>query len=455
MNWFYWLTIWGAFLQAGISHAIDLSIDDDESIKSAAEQAAHGMFMWYAGNETGQIPGSFPEKWWEGSALFMASLQYWKYTGDTTYNSETSQGLEHQSGDGGDYMPSNYSTYLGNDDQGFWGLTAMLAAELQFPDVKDGFSWLSLAQGVFNTQIDRWDTSSCNGGLRWQLFTYQAGYAMKNTISNGVLFQLSARLARYTNNQTYADWAEKIYDWMESTPLLNEDTWHIADSVDIDDNCKSPGNNQWSYNYGTFIMGSAYMHNYTSDDKWLKRVNGFLGTTFTTFFPKRLGGNTMQEPCEPTEQCNSNEILFKGLVTSWLAYTALFIPSTKDKIQPKLKASAEAAADSCAGMGNNTCGVRWYQHKWDGWNGMEEQIIATNVFMSNLIIESDDKGPVTSETGGDSKSNPDAGSSGGGDNSGQSLKKITTGDKAGAGILTALFVGVWVGMVAFMITGAG
>lgn len=86
---------------------------------------------------------------------------------------------------------------------------------------------------------------------------------------------------------------------------------------------------------------------------------------------------------------------------------------------------------------------------------MEEQIIATNVFMSNLIIGSSDKGPVTSDTGGDSKSNPDAGSSGGGDNSGQSFKKITTGDKAGAGILTALFVGVWVGMVAFMITGAG
>jgi len=29
MNWFHWLTIWGAFLQAGISHALELSIDDD------------------------------------------------------------------------------------------------------------------------------------------------------------------------------------------------------------------------------------------------------------------------------------------------------------------------------------------------------------------------------------------------------------------------------------------
>lgn len=86
---------------------------------------------------------------------------------------------------------------------------------------------------------------------------------------------------------------------------------------------------------------------------------------------------------------------------------------------------------------------------------MEEQISASNVLLSNLIIESNDKGPVTSDTGGDSKSDPNAGEGGGGDNSGQKLKKITTGDKAGAGILTALFVGVCVGMVAFMITGAG
>lgn len=70
------------------------------------------MMGWYAGNETGQIPGAFPEKWWEGSALFLALLQYWHFTGDTTYNSLMSQGMEWQSGDEGDYMPSNYSSYL-------------------------------------------------------------------------------------------------------------------------------------------------------------------------------------------------------------------------------------------------------------------------------------------------------------------------------------------------------
>lgn len=144
----------------------------------------------------------------------------------------------------------------------FWGLAAMLAAELQFPDRSEGYSWLSLAQGVYNTQVDRWDTSTCGGGLRWQIYTYQAGYTMKNAISNGGLFQLAARLARYTNNHTYYEWAEKVWDWSCSSPLLNNKTWSVADSTNVEDGCESQGNNQWSYNYGTYLMGAAYMWNY-------------------------------------------------------------------------------------------------------------------------------------------------------------------------------------------------
>ena len=42
----------------------------------------------------------------------MALLEYWHFTGDTTYNEELSVGLQWQSGTDGDYMPSNYSSYL-------------------------------------------------------------------------------------------------------------------------------------------------------------------------------------------------------------------------------------------------------------------------------------------------------------------------------------------------------
>jgi hypothetical protein len=76
-------------------------------------------------------------------------------------------------------MPANQSKSLGNDDQGFWGMTAMTAAEYNFPNPpSDQPSWLSLAQAVFNTQAPRWDASSCGGGLRWQIFTFNTGYVL-------------------------------------------------------------------------------------------------------------------------------------------------------------------------------------------------------------------------------------------------------------------------------------
>lgn len=68
--------------------------------------------VWYHGNETGETPGAFPDKWWEGGALFYALVNYWHFTGDDTYNEVLRQGLEFQSGDDGDYMPSNFSSYL-------------------------------------------------------------------------------------------------------------------------------------------------------------------------------------------------------------------------------------------------------------------------------------------------------------------------------------------------------
>jgi mannan endo-1,6-alpha-mannosidase len=66
---------------------------------------------WYSGNETGQIPGAFPDKWWEGAALFTSLLLYWHYTGDDTYNPQVRQGMQWQAGNG-DYMASNYSSWI-------------------------------------------------------------------------------------------------------------------------------------------------------------------------------------------------------------------------------------------------------------------------------------------------------------------------------------------------------
>jgi mannan endo-1,6-alpha-mannosidase len=110
----------------------------------------------------------------------------------------------HQIGPDTNYMPLNQTESHGNDDQGFWGLTVMSAAEKKFPNPEDDQpQWLSLAQAVFNTQAERWDEEHYDGGLRWQIYSFNKDYQYKNTVSNGAFFLLASRLARFTGNNTY------------------------------------------------------------------------------------------------------------------------------------------------------------------------------------------------------------------------------------------------------------
>jgi len=114
-------------------------------------------------------------------------------------------------------MPANQTHSEGNDDQCFWGLAAIAAAEMDFPNPpKNQPQWLALAQAVFNEMWDRWDSQDCGGGLRWQIFPFNSGYDYKNSISNGCLMHLGARLARYTGNQSYVDYADQIYTWLST-----------------------------------------------------------------------------------------------------------------------------------------------------------------------------------------------------------------------------------------------
>lgn len=208
------------------------------------------------------IPGKMDTTWWVGGAMFMTLIQYWYITGDGKYNDIVTSGMLHQKGENNNYFPNNWSRWLGNDDQIFWGLAAITAAELNYPEQHGQPSWAALAQGVFNNQAPRWDSTTCDGGMRWQVHTIQEGYNLKNTVSNGGLFQLASRLYFYTNNQTYSDWANKIYDWCSSVPLINEQNWEVGDSTNNEQQCKNLGPAQWTYNYGMFVGGSSYMYNH-------------------------------------------------------------------------------------------------------------------------------------------------------------------------------------------------
>ncbi|CAG7989919.1 unnamed protein product [Penicillium salamii] len=450
-----WLaTLLGGTLAAQGALAIDLTIDDEASLKSAAKTVASTMMDYYNARDSANIPGKMDGTWWEGGSMFMTLILYWWVTGDTQFNAAVQEGMYFQKGDD-DFFPSNYSQYLGNDDQVFWGLAAITAAEFNYPELDGQPSWVSLAQGVFNTQYPRWDTSSCHGGMRWQIWPYQNGYLTKNAISNGGLFQLSARLALYTGNKTYAEWAERIWDWSATTPLLKQKNWNIADSTTCGTQCTDHGDFQWTYNYATYISGAAYMHNYTNgtETKWKEGVEGLYKTS-QQFFPTS-GGNLILSDitCEPLGNCDRNQITFKSYFTNWIGVMTTIVPGMYDTVFPQLKASAQAAAKQCSGGDSGVkCGIRWTkQAEWDKSSGLEQQMAVLGVLSANLVPFKN-KAPFTADSGGTSKSNPNAGTNSTA-NKAPVLNTIGTGDKAGAGVLTFIFVTGWAVAVTWMIRG--
>ncbi|KAL4725939.1 mannan endo-1 [Fusarium chlamydosporum] len=442
------------------ANAYDLTVNDKKSVESAAAKAAKGLTSWYTGMNPGDTPGNLPDPyyWWEAGAMFGTLVDYWWLTGDDKYNTITKQAMIHQAGDGGDYMPDNQTMTEGNDDQGFWAMAAMSAAEHQFPDPPDETpGWLAQAQAVFNEYVSRWDPEYCGGGMRWQIFKWNTGYDYKNAISNGCFFNIASRLALYTGNQTYADWAEKVWDWHTKAGVVT-DKFEVLDGVHIgkskSEKCDDIDKTQWSYNTGIFLHGAATLYNLTSDDKWKKRTDGLLDDVFNKFVKDEI---IYEQFCEPHKQCSQDQQSFKGYLARWLAATTQLYPGTKDKIMKLLKTSAQAAAKVCSGSGEGykgpsgtACGFSWTTGSFDGSIGVGPQMNALSIFMYTLVESA--KGPVTSKTGGTSKGNPNGGNTeiDASDNK-PKMKEITTSDKAGAGILTFLFVAGVIGGVSFLV----
>jgi mannan endo-1,6-alpha-mannosidase len=221
------------------------------------------MLTHYTGMNPGDVPGNLPDPyfWWEAGAVFGALIDYWFYTGDSTWNDITTQALLWQASPTQDFIPANQSKTEGNDDQSFWGMAALTAAERNFPNPPPNQpQWLELAQAVFNGQTTRWDQQYCAGGLRWQIFTWNNGYDYKNTISNGCFFNIAARLARYTGNKTYVDWAERAWQWTQDIGFMTP-TYRFWDGAGISDNCTQYNEIEWTYNNAVYLLGAAAMYN--------------------------------------------------------------------------------------------------------------------------------------------------------------------------------------------------
>lgn len=428
--------------------AIELDPSSKDSVCDATALIQKGMMDYYDGKNYGGTIGMFqpPYYWWQAGEAFGGMIDNWYFCGNDSYEQTILNALLAQTGPHYDFMPENQTMVEGNDDQGVWGLTLMGAVERNFTNPTDGSpGWLAMAQAIFNQLYSRWDGSSCGGGLRWQIFTWNGGYNYKNTISNACLFQIAARLGRYTGNDTYLEVAEKVFDWLVDVGyVVLKDKGNVFDGAEIDDNCTSIVKYEWSYNHGVVLGGLSFMYNATNGSSmWEERVQQILGGAQTYFFKNSI---MYESACQQENSftCNNDQRSFKSIFSRMLGLTSVLVPSTQSTVDDLLEQSAKAAAASCdGGRDGHTCGLNWNKQTYDGTYGLGEQMSALEV-IQNLLIH-DMPGPLTADNGGSSVGDANAGLNTSSANVLQNKLDIQTKDRAGAAIITAVILMVIIG----------
>lgn len=120
-----------------------------------------------------------------------------------------------------------------------------------------------------------------------------------------------------------------------------------------------------------------------------------------------------------------------------------------DATMAKFKTSAVAAGQQCSGGDDGKhCGIRWTKRaEWDQTQGLEQEMAVLGV-LNSVMVPFKAKGPYNTDNGGESQPDPNAGK-----DDDPKTRSITTGDRAGAGIVTAIFIGTWVAGLSWAIWG--
>ncbi|KND93093.1 Mannan endo-1,6-alpha-mannosidase DCW1 [Tolypocladium ophioglossoides CBS 100239] len=395
----FYKSVHAAAALSGIVAPKDLDTQSSSSVRNVAATLAHDTMAYYSGNtsapnsiEVENVPK--PYYWWVAGALWGAMLDYYHFTKDPSYNDVVLQALLAPTNiaPSFDYMPKEHAQEEGNDDLFFWGSAVMSAAERNFPQPKSNIpSWIDIAANVFNSLTSRWDSKNCNGGLLWQIYADNPnGMTYKNSISNGGLFQLAARLARATGNDTYLDWAQKVWDWSAEVGIIDPDSYHIYDGVDIKTSCKQVNKVSFTYTSGVFMYGAAVLANHTGKQEWADRADKLLDGAGWFFSTDSNSKNVMMEAaCEPYDKCNYDMITFKGYLSRFMWQTSVMVPGMRDKIESLLIPSAKAAASVCTGgKDGHQCGMKWYGGSYDNKPGLGPQMCALETIQGLLIHES-------------------------------------------------------------------
>ncbi|EFY93522.1 glycosyl hydrolase, putative [Metarhizium acridum CQMa 102] len=293
----------------------------------------------------------------------------------------------------------------------------MAAAGRGFSDPPAGtkLAWVPMVEDVFNKLVARFDTESCGGGLRWQVPFANRGYEHKDALPDGLFFSLGARLARYTGNKTYAEWADRAWDWVEGIGFVDNQTHAVHHGAKTDSNCKRTSKAEITANNAIFVLGASCMYNQRG---------------LHNFFPYNVA---YEAACGKEKECLAEITFFKGLMhQGWTASTQV-APFISETVLPVLRSSAAAAVKQCTGEGEGEadgrlCRSFWAREGSDGRTGVGEQMSALAAVTGLLVSKK--AGPHTAKSGKGSGGS-DNGGNGGAGGDGKADNGTSSGGKNG------------------------
>eukprot|EP00026_Physarum_polycephalum_P010847 Phypoly_transcript_11029.p1 GENE.Phypoly_transcript_11029~~Phypoly_transcript_11029.p1 ORF type:complete len:310 (+),score=30.78 Phypoly_transcript_11029:13-942(+) len=254
-----------------------------------ATTAASRLAEWYNPRE-GQFNGV---GWWHSGNCLTALAEWAQRSGNSTFTNSIIEAMFPLNG--------NFTTE-GYDDEGWWGLGWIAAYKLT-----QTASFLDRAEAIFADMELAWSTD-CGGGIWWnRAKTY------KNAITNELFLSLAAELYLATKQETYLNWARQEWQWFNKSGMINSQNL-INDGLTND--CKNNGQPTWTYNQGVVLGGLASLYQITNDKDYLVTATQIAQATMTILSPKGI----LQEICEPSKNCDGDQVQFKGIFMRNLAY---------------------------------------------------------------------------------------------------------------------------------------
>ncbi len=276
---------------------------------------------------------------WQRFPITDVLLDYQRRSGDTHWSAKIAAAVRNRAG-----------RYLNDDD--LWAVIASVDA-WQADHDPELLAWA--AANYSRIVTDHWD-DRCGGGLWWD-----PQHTYKNAITNELLLYASTRLYRATGQETYRDWALRIWGWFAASGMIGPDGLVNDGLVNdgLDAQCRNNGAPRYTYNQGVLLGGLDDLTAITGDPQYrAAAVRTALAATRTLVTPQGL-------LTEPSDALGADGPMFKGVFVFHLGHLIEAMSDSPERAELRawLARNGEAVWALSAGGSQSADGL------WSGESG--------------------------------------------------------------------------------------